>query len=222
MSASVSQDRVTTRSRSRAVGSLPVSAPVLASKPVKRPDPEASNKTSRLSTKIRPYFQQVSKSSARFVYYNTTLQQKLERLYEIEYSSEKVRHLKTGLWKGDYFHCTGNCGCLEDRVKGDNENKPQSQWCNGHYFSTKVDVARRFGAVKCADRSLFAIFICKARAKLVKDESIFYVHSDHVFASRTEVESEESARRQNDAAPRSTCEHVFHLSTCVFQHDDSV
>ncbi|KAF9347943.1 hypothetical protein BGX26_000591 [Mortierella sp. AD094] len=194
----------------------PASKPVPVRKPAgklnpvpKATEPPASKETkttSSPSTRIRPYFQQVSKSSARFVYYNTTLQQKLERLYKIEYSSKKVRHLETGLWKGDYFHCTGHCSCLEGRVEkdeSDDENiKPQShQWCrerncpirgilrhgflmkfslhDGHYFSTKVDVARKFGAAKCGYRSLYAIFICKARAKLVKDESIFFVNSDH-------------------------------------------
>ncbi|KAI7825748.1 hypothetical protein BC939DRAFT_448327 [Gamsiella multidivaricata] len=150
------------------------------------------------------YFQQVHSSSSLFLLHRNIFEQKLERLYEIRYSEEFTRRLETGNWHGCYYHCTGNCRCLEERIKthvcDDQTAIHANLWCErekcpiqgilshgfltsfnikpGHFISKQACIASKYGIRKCHERIFLAIFICYARDIQRVNDGHSHVHCD--------------------------------------------
>ncbi|KAF9111420.1 hypothetical protein BGX27_004965 [Mortierella sp. AM989] len=61
----------------------------------------------------------------------------------------------------------------------------------GHYFSDLVDVSKCYGDIKSPGRTLFAIFICRAKDNIPTSPNIFYV--ERIFGSKPSP--------SNDAVP---------------------
>lgn len=69
------------------------------------------------------FFEQFTQDSPDFAWYSKIFEYKLERLYRVQYEHWISQRLDDGEWHIEpYYHFTGNCGCLAEKVVSANED----------------------------------------------------------------------------------------------------
>ncbi|KAI8594691.1 hypothetical protein EDD21DRAFT_449193 [Dissophora ornata] len=113
---------------------------------------------------------------------------RLVKLYRISYEGSVPRIIINGGWSSElFFHGTGHCGCLGERVVDTSSATTtihSSEWCgslhcatqgilnhghlrtwshNGHFFSPNVSIASSYAQSKSANNPFLPFFMCKVR-----------------------------------------------------------